>query len=201
MVQTQDIVSAERFATGITYEQWVDAVHVNKQKFHDNYEGTTVGAEDAAALRALVSKPNGPKKMLIIGEDWCPDVYRGIPVLVKVAEAAGIETRIFFRDPRGEGWDQDLPIAKDIHQHYLKDGEFESVPTAIFYTGDMQYVAHWIERPAEVTREQSEWIKSLGDIPAEELKRLREENQKSERWANWRRITVQDVRRTLEAAV
>jgi thiol-disulfide isomerase/thioredoxin len=200
MVQTQEIVSAERFASGLTYQQWMDVIHVNKAKFQENYDGTTIEPEDAAAFRALAAKPDGPAKMLIIGEDWCPDVYRGLPVLIRIAEAAGMEVRIFFRDERGEDWPKDLPFAKDIHQHYLKDGKFESIPTAIFYTRDMQYVAHWIERPEEVTREQSEWLQSLGNLTPEELKKAREENQKTERWANWRRLTVKDVRRLLEEA-
>lgn len=200
MVQTQDIVSAERYQTGLTYQQWMDVIHVNKDKFQENYEGISISEEDAKAFRALVEKPNGPAKMLVIAEDWCPDVYRGLPVLAKIAEASGMELRIFFRDPRGEDWPQDLPVAKDIMQHYLKDGQFESIPTAIFYTKDMDYVAHWIERPELATREQTEFLKKLEGLPPEEIRRRRLELQKTETWANWRRETVREVRALLEKA-
>ena len=37
------------------------------------------------------SRPDGPAKVLILGEDWCPDVFRGMPVVVRMAEAAGLE--------------------------------------------------------------------------------------------------------------
>lgn len=201
MVQTQDIVTAERYQSGLTYQQWLDVIQVNKEKFQENYDGITISDEDAKILRSLVERPNGPVKMLVIGEDWCPDVYRGLPVLAKIAETAGMELRIFFRDERGEGWPQGLPVAKDIIQHYLKDGQFESVPTAIFYTKDMDYIAHWIERPQIAHKEQAELLKSLAGLPPEEVRRRRLEHQKTEQWANWRRETVREVRELLEQSV
>ena len=83
-----------------------------------------------------MAKPNGPAKMMVIGEDWCPDVFRGMPVFAKLAEATGIDMRVFKRDEN-----------KDIIGEFLKDGEYESIPVAVFYTKDHRYIAHFIERP------------------------------------------------------
>jgi hypothetical protein len=68
------------------------------------------------ALKELAAKPNGPHHMVVIGEDWCPDVYRGMPVAARIAEAAGIELRVFERDQN-----------KDMIAEYLHHGEFESI--------------------------------------------------------------------------
>ena len=83
----------------------------------------------------------------MLGEDWCGDVIRGLPVLSRIAEAAGMEISIFPRDQH-----------HDIMNEFLKNGEYMSIPVAVFYTGDHDYICHWIERPeiAETEMHQME---------------------------------------------
>jgi hypothetical protein len=56
------VVTPERFAQGLTYEQWMQAIDRNQARFQENYEGTQVSDEDARALRELVALPNGPAR-------------------------------------------------------------------------------------------------------------------------------------------
>ena len=100
--------------------------------FYENFKPTP---EDAAALKEMAGKPNGPAKMLVLGEDWCGDVIRGMPVLARISEAAGLEMSIFPRDEN-----------HDIMNEFLKNGEWMSIPVAVFYTNDHQYICHWIIR-------------------------------------------------------
>ena len=72
-------------------------------------------------------------------------MFRGAPVLAHIAAAAGIEARFFNRDEN-----------KDIMAEFLKDGEYESIPVAVFYTKDHENIAHWIERPALANQEMNE---------------------------------------------
>ena len=85
---TQSVITPERFTKGKTFQQYLDSGIRNKELFENNYNGLTVSDEQKAALKELAAKPNGPHHMVIIGEDWCPDVYRGMPVGVRIAEAA-----------------------------------------------------------------------------------------------------------------
>jgi hypothetical protein len=39
---------------------------------------------------------------------------------------------------------------------FLKNGQWMSIPTAVFYTKDHQYICHWIERPEVAEREMEE---------------------------------------------
>ena len=39
---------------------------------------------------------------------------------------------------------------------FLKNGQWMSIPTAVFYTRDHQYICHWIERPEVADREMVE---------------------------------------------
>jgi thiol-disulfide isomerase/thioredoxin len=187
----QSVVTPERFSSGLTYQQFLEQAKSNVDRFQMNYEGTTISDEDAAALKALTAKPNGPAKMLVLGEDWCPDVYRGMPVLAKIAEAAGIEFRAFPRD-------QNL----DIMNEFLKDGEYQSIPTAVFYTKDHQYILHWIERPAKANEEMPEMRKLYeGRTREEAAPDVLKFQQESPIWAGWRDATVKEIRRLLEEKV
>ena len=186
----QSVVTPERFASGLTYQQYIESIKQNQDRFQMNYEGTTVSEADAAALRGLVAKENGPAKMLVLGEDWCPDVYRGLPVLAKIAEAAGMELRVFPRDEN-----------LDIMNEFLKDGEYQSIPTAVFYTRDHRYITHWIERPRKANEEMPQMRKLYEGRTREEAAPDMRAFQEGPVWAGWRDATVKEVRQVLEQAV
>ena len=60
-----------------------------------------------------------------------------------------MELRIFERDANS-----------DIMAEFLKDGEFESVPTIVLYDRDDNYLGHWIERADQANAE----MVGLGNI-------------------------------------
>ena len=151
MARETSVVTPERFQQGFSYSAYIDQIKVNKARFEGFYE-FQVKPEDAAALKELVARPNGPAKMLVLGEDWCGDVIRGMPMLARVAEAAGLEMSIFPRDDH-----------HDIMNEFLKNGEWMSIPVAVFYTKDHEYICHWIERPEVAVVEQREIEKAIRD--------------------------------------
>ncbi|TAK55351.1 MAG: thioredoxin family protein [Dehalococcoidia bacterium] len=188
--QKQSVVTPERFAQGLTYAGYLEIVEKNRARFEENYAGTEVSAEDTAALRELAAKPNGPAKLLVLGEDWCPDVVRGMPVFARMAEAAGFELRIFPRDKN-----------KDIMAEFLHGGEFESIPVAVFYTKDLEEIAHFIERPELANKEVGTLLAPMyrrlrkPDMTPEERAAARAENiafQSGPVWANWRQETIRE---------
>lgn len=209
MTQTTDsVITLERFQTGKTFQEYLDSGIRNRELFEENYEGTKPTAEQEAALKELAGQEHGPHHVVVIGEDWCPDVYRGAPVAARIAETMGIEYRFFERDEN-----------KDMIAGYLKDGEFESIPVLIFYDKDHQELGHFIERPAIANEElhlareamgdtsPAAMEKELGASPSEdEVKAFRAkarerylEWQKGPTWANWRSATIDEVIALLRA--
>jgi hypothetical protein len=199
---TGSVITLERFAKGKTFQEYLDSGIRNRELFEKNYKNLEISAEQKAALKELASKPGGPHHMVVIGEDWCPDVYRGAGIAQKIAEAAGIEMRFFERDQN-----------KDMIAEYLKDGEFESIPVFIIYNEAHEELAHFIERPA-LANEQIHITRSvLGDtspagiaarlghepseeeIAAERAKARQKyiEWQDGDIWAGWRVATVDEV--------
>ena len=90
MVQEASVVTPERYSQGMTYDQYMDTVKVNKARIEEYYANVSLDSDQTARLQELASRDNGPARMMVIGEDWCGDVVRELPVLARVAEAAGL---------------------------------------------------------------------------------------------------------------
>ena len=143
----KSVVTKERFATGMTYKEYIGQIAVNKDRFEENYKNCELSAEDKAFFSKVAKMPNGAAKVMVIGEAWCPDVTRGMPAAARVAEAGGLEMRVFPRDKN-----------LDIQNEFLKEGKYQSIPVVVFFTKDQQELCRWIERPglADVERAKIE---------------------------------------------
>jgi thioredoxin family protein len=114
-----------------------------------------LSAAQMDAIRWLAFHPDGPARLLVISEEWSSDCRRDVPALARLAEAGGLELRIFPRDGQklGHGPRADpaeSPTA-DIVNEFLneKDGQtFQSVPVAAFFTRDMRHLYTYAEYPA-----------------------------------------------------
>jgi len=193
MASETSVVTPERFQTGFSYSSYIGQVKVNKARFDGFYQNFAVTANDTQALKDLAGKPNGPAKMLVLGEDWCGDVIRGMPVLARICEAAGLEMSIFPRDEN-----------HDIMNEFLKNGEWMSIPVAVFYTKDHQYICHWIERPASAELEMKEIEKAIRDekpdIDDQEFGRERR-GRTAARAEAWQQDSVTEIKELLTKSI
>jgi len=178
----KSVVTPERFANGMTFDEYVKyaaspenlareafaayypdggsigaARKDNSAVLRERYARTRLSDQQAAAIRWLAAQPNGPAKILVISEDWSSDCRRDVPTLARLAEAGGLELRIFNRDGKKIlGARRPDPAANADGNHDLmleflneKDGgQWASVPVAAFYTRDFQELHRYIEYPA-----------------------------------------------------
>lgn len=195
--QKESVVTPERLAQGISYKEWADTIDRNQEKFQYNYDNTTPNADDVAAIKAAMTKSGGPATVLAIGEAWCPDVVRGMPVIAKLCEATGLDLKIFFRD-------QNL----DIMNEFLYKGEFQSIPTLIFYDKDLNKLGVWHERAQKARDEMPQLSEITGKMRNQELSEEERQKymeqyeafQKGPVWAGWRDAEVSEIREMLEGA-
>lgn len=104
--------------------------------------------------------------------------------MAKIAEAAGMELRIFPRDKN-----------TDIMNLYLNQGKHMSIPVFVFLDKDMGYLCHWIERPAAANKFMAELNAELAqkNLPQEE--RMREMRRRmTPLWESWRQETAKELR-------
>lgn len=141
------VVSAERFATGLTWKEYLAGATAHQERRQSAYDAVSFTPEQQQGLERL--RPLG-LKVLVLEEYWCGDAARSAPVLARLAEAAGMEARWFFRD-------QNL----DVMDQYLENGTSRAIPCIIFMAQDGEYLAHWGSRPRAVR----EAVRPLQPLP------------------------------------
>jgi len=167
-------LAPERFAQGMSFDEYVayTATPDNLARESGWWLGTVrrdlsdllrqwyagparMSAAQTAAIRWLAARPDGPARILVIAEEWSSDCRRDVTMLARMAEAGGLELRIFPRDGqrlgRGPRADPAESPNADLMNMFLReqDGQtFQSIPIAAFYTKDFQYLWHYTEFPA-----------------------------------------------------
>ncbi|MBI4337991.1 MAG: thioredoxin family protein [Chloroflexi bacterium] len=191
MAQKASVVTPERFARGHPYNEYFQAViKVNKDRFQQYWDSYQPRPEDVEFFRRAKAAHGGPATVLCLGEDWCPDVYRGMPVMAKLAELAGLEFRVFPRD-------QNL----DIMDEFLKDGQFRSIPVFVFYTKDGRYLCHWIERPGLANEERARIEAEVkAQVAGEEAQRAESRRRSQARYPAWQQAEVDEIRALVSRA-
>ena len=179
---TAPVVTPERFAQGLTWQDYLTSIQANKERFAKNYETFQVKADDAAFFRSY-NERKGPVKLVAIGEDWCPDVVRGMPVAARLAEAGGFEMRIFPRDKH-----------LDLMNEYLWRHKYMCIPVFVFFDKDWKEMGHFIERPASAYKFMADIRDGLSEeMPEEEkLKIVRQRREGVQ--DGWMHETIKEIR-------
>ena len=199
------VITPARFAQGLSYAGFLAKATVNHDKFDASYQSVPLTDEDLSFFRKAAALPHGPKKMLALAEAWCGDVYRELPTAVRIAEATGMELRIFFRDEN-----------PDIMDEFLSnDGKSRAIPVFVFYTEDLQYITHFTERSASAhaglaaamdevkTQLNLPATATFGNLPdADRQVLLRELITKIRPYSDqWRKDAIKEIRELLSAAL
>jgi hypothetical protein len=169
----KSVVTPERFAKGMTFDEYVRYVATPANLAREGsmgtarrdwsghlratFDATPLHREQVDALKWLAAQPGGPAKVLVIAEEWSSDCRRDVPMLARMAEAAPFELRIFPRDGQKFSSSARPSLAEapdsnaDIMAEFLNDKNgrtWQSIPVAVFYTRDLQYLYHYVEFPA-----------------------------------------------------
>jgi len=189
MPKENSVVDVERFNSGMLYKDFIAQINVNQDRFEQYYDtaATVLTENDVEFFQQIINA--GGTKVLVLGEDWCPDVYRGMPVIAKIADSSGMDLRVFPRDAN-----------LDIMDEFLKDGEHRSIPTFVFYTDDQEYLCHWIERPAMATKEMADITESVEkEMPGKDEQEIRDARRElvNARFPDWQKYTIDELRELL----
>lgn len=205
MLEATSVVTPARFEQGLRYADFVSQATVNRDKFEQFYNDSALTAEDISFFRKAAALPNGPAKILALAEAWCGDVYRELPTIARIAEAAGADLRIFLRDEN-----------PDIMDEFLSnDGKSRAIPVFVFYTKDTRYIAHFTERSASAHAELAaimDQVRSelhlppgttFGTAPESEKQTFLREVIKriAPRFPDWRRESIKEMRALLSATL
>jgi hypothetical protein len=165
------MVTRQRFAQGMTFQQYLDQMTTNKDKFLETMAATHVTPQDRAVFADRGEKLN----VLVLTEDWCGDALTNFPVLARMVEGApNVEMRVFLRDQN-----------PDLMDQYLNRGLFRSIPVFVFFDADMKEVARFVERPPKITEYMDQ----------KQLERRRQ--LRAQHGDEWRRSAAEEIRALL----
>ena len=130
------MMTAERFAMGLTYKAYVAQLTQNKDRILAHEKSNVLEPADIAAFAALPR----PLHVVTLTEDWCSDAVATLPLVAALAERSGkLDLRVFFRDKN-----------EDLMGAHLKHGTFKSIPTFIFYDEAWNEVGTWHEKAEKI---------------------------------------------------
>ena len=142
------------FYKGLTIEQYIDSMNVNKEKLlHIKQNYLLHATDEIHSLQEL------HLKAIVITADWCGDAMVNIPILLRIAEATNIDVRFILRDSNLELMDQ-----------YLTNGTARSIPIFIFIDGKGNELAVWGPRAAKIQESFDELKAQLPSVEAPDFK-------------------------------
>ena len=117
MAQLTIQLDPQRFATGLTWKDYLAQMGDTRARTERNYQQAILTEED----RLFFGNVTRVRYAVMLAENWCGDVHRNSPALARLAEAMpNCELRVFFRD-------QNL----DLTDALLNNG-YRSIPVMVF---------------------------------------------------------------------
>ena len=197
-------VTPERFAQGMTFDQYVTWIGTPENLaregsnaeprrdfsafFRSAYDTARLHQPQIDAIRWLAAQPGGPAKILAISEEWSSDCRRDVPMLARLAEAGGLELRIFRRDGQKFSASHRPTLAEapdsnaDLMAEFLKTSKgqtWQSIPVAAFFTKDLEYLYHYTEFPAIYEKDRIVYghirVPRAGETPEQTRERVNKE--------------------------
>jgi hypothetical protein len=136
MAQLKIPLDAQRFATGMTWKDYLAQMGDMRARTEENYHHAALTEDE----RRFFSGIRQARHALMLAENWCGDVHRNSPLVANVVEAIpGAELRVFFRDQ-----------ATDLRDALLNNG-YQSIPAVAFFDKDWNEVGRWCERAHAAT--------------------------------------------------
>jgi hypothetical protein len=136
MAQLRIPLDDKRFATGLSWKDYMAQMGDTRARTEDNYAKSVLTDDE----RKFFSTVSGVKYAVMLAENWCGDVHRNSPLMAHVAEAIpGCEMRVFLRDQ--------VPDLRDV---YLNNG-YQSIPVVVFFDKDWNEIGRWMERAHAAT--------------------------------------------------
>jgi hypothetical protein len=137
MAQLRIPLDAKRFASGLTWKDYLAQMGDTRARTEENYQKAVLTEEERKFFAGL----GEIRYALMLAENWCGDVHRNSPLLARIAEAMpNCELRVLFRD-------QHL----DLTDCFLNNG-YRSIPVIVFFDEGWNEIGRWIERAHAATQ-------------------------------------------------
>ena len=124
-------LTADKFAQGMTTEQYIDIIKVNKDPFLQIHAGVAIPDQTLDYFNSLAN----PVNLAVFTSDWCGDAMSTTPAILRLADASDkINLSVFNRDDELE-----------LTNSFLPEHRAGTVPVFVVFDGEMGEIARFIE--------------------------------------------------------
>ncbi|MNW25153.1 hypothetical protein D3C74_18890 [compost metagenome] len=128
---------SQYFGKGLSGEQFMEVMTKNQEAFRSWYDQFSwASEEDREFFESLNHRDD--LRVLILAADWCGDVVRNVPVILRALEHSGVPTEILI-----------LENHEALMDDFLTMGG-RSVPVVIVADSGGHVLGRWGPRPAHV---------------------------------------------------
>ena len=150
-------LTEEKFNQGMSPQEYIDQMKVNKQTFLDIYQALDVPAKATDQFNGLV----GPLRLAVFTADWCGDAISTTPTILRMAESTqNLSVKVFNRD-------EELDLANS----FLPENRAGTVPVFVVLDSSMKEIARFVETANELVPA----IDAMDDIIAQGASGQRED--------------------------
>ena len=129
-------LTEDKFNQGMTPQEYIDQIKVNKQTILDIYN--TIKIPDTA--KAQFDGRSEPLRLAVFTADWCGDAVSTTPVIMRLAESTpGLAIEIFNRDDELE-----------LTNSFLPENRAGTVPVFVVMDSGMNEIARFVETALEL---------------------------------------------------
>lgn len=145
------VLGLEKFNQGMTPEEYIDRIKVNREPFIDIYNTVKVPVDVMAAVDSL----SEPLNLAVFTADWCGDALSTTSVILRLArEVSTLNVRVFNRDEELE-----------LTNSFLPEDRAGTVPVFVVFDQNMREVARFIETAEELVPA----IDSMDDLISQQV--------------------------------
>ena len=144
-------LSQDKFEQGMTTQEYIDYIKVNKQPFVDIYNGVEIPAETRAFFDGLAE----PLNLAVFTSDWCGDALSTTPAILRLADSTDkLRLQVFSRDDELE-----------LTNSFLPEHRAGTVPVFVTFDAEMGEVSRFIETARSLVPQ----IDAMDDAIAQEV--------------------------------
>lgn len=186
MASTQENqLNQAKFDQGMTTQQYIEQIKVNKDPFVSIYEAVEVPSESLDIFNSL----SEPLNLAVFTADWCGDAMSTTPVILKLADSSpNIALQVFNRD-------DELELSNSL----LPEHRAGTVPIFVVMDKDMRQMVRFIETANTLVPDIDamdsaidEETAGLDEAEARKAKRGRRTSYRVERAQAWGEVILKE---------
>ncbi len=154
-------LSEDKFNQGMTTQEYIEQIKVNKQPFIDVYHSVEIPEE----IKDFFDRLDETLRLAVFTADWCGDAMSTTPAILNLADSTDrLSSKVFNRD-------DELALTDS----FLADNRAGTVPVFVVLDASMGEVARFVETANELVPS----IDAMDEMVSKEIASESGENQRT----------------------